>query len=56
MYSQFAKDQKGGVSPQFAILVSAMFVTMGCVLYFQGETVYGLFDTLMNEVRHAVKL
>lgn len=56
MYNHFVKDQKGGVSPQFAILISTIFISIGCVLYFEGETVYGLFDNLMNEVRYAVKL
>jgi hypothetical protein len=56
MYNQFAKDQKGGVSPQFAILISAVFISIGCALYFEGETVYRLFDDLMNEVKYAVKL
>ena len=56
MYDKFAKDQKGGVSPQFAILVSAMFITIGCALYFEGETVYKLFDNLMEEVKYAVEL
>ena len=50
------QNQKGGVSPQFAILVSALFITIGSLMYFQSETVYGLFDNMMNEIKYATQL
>ena len=56
MLNTFAQNQKGGVSPQFAILISAVFLSIGAGLYFEGDTVYGLFDNMMDEIRYAVKL
>ena len=44
MPNAFIQDQKGGVSPQFAIMLCTVFLIMGGALYFQSETVYGLFD------------
>lgn len=55
MINNFAKNQSGGVSPQFAIIVSAIFLTIGGGLYFEGDTAYRIFDQFMNEIRHAVK-
>ncbi len=56
MISNFSKTQNGGVSPQFAITISAIFLVIGCGLYFEGDTAYRLFDDLMNEIRYAVRL
>lgn len=55
MQNTFLHNQKGGVSPQFAIIICAIFLTIGGALYFQGETVYGLFDNMMNEIKYITK-
>jgi len=51
MISNFAKNQKGGVSPQFAIFVSSIFLTLGSVLYFQSDMAYTFFDNLLQQVK-----
>lgn len=56
MHNDFSKTQSGGVSPQFAITISVIFLVIGCGLYFEGDSAYRLFDNLMNEIRYAVKL
>ncbi len=56
MLNTFAQNQNGGVSPQFAILVSSIFIVIGGALYLQGDAAYGLFDSLMEEIRYATKL
>jgi len=56
MLNTFAHNQNGGVSPQFAILICAIFISIGATLYYEGDTVYGLFDNMMDEIRYAVKL
>jgi hypothetical protein len=56
MLNTFAQNQNGGVSPQFAILVSGLFLTIGGVLFFQSETVYGLFDNLLAEIGYVTNL
>lgn len=56
MLNTFAKNQNGGVSPEFAILISSVFIVIGGALYLQGPEVYGLFDSLTNEVKRTLKL
>lgn len=56
MTNTFIQDQKGGVSPQFAIFLCSIFLAIGGALYFQSETVYSLFDNFMNEIRYATNL
>lgn len=52
MPNTFIQNQKGGVSPQFAILISAVFIIIGSLLYFQSETAYSLFDNMVSEIRY----
>lgn len=54
--NNFSKNQSGGVSPQFAIMISTLFIVIGGALYLEGDAVYGLFDNLMNEIKIAAKL
>ena len=56
MLNTFSQNQKGGVSPQFAILVSVLFLSIGAALYMEGDTVYQLFDNIVDQVRYAVKI
>ena len=56
MLNDFSKSQTGGVSPSFAIIVSAIFLVIGSGLYFEGDTVYKLFDNVMTEFKHAVNI
>lgn len=56
MLNTFAQNQKGGVSPEFAILISAFFLAIGGVLFFQGEMVYDLFDNMMDEIKYVANL
>ncbi len=56
MLNTFSQTQKGGVSPQFAILVSTIFIIIGGALYLEGDSIYGLFDNLLNEIKYAANL
>lgn len=51
MMYHFSKNQKGGVSPIFAIFMCAIFAVIGAGLYFEDNTAYLIFDSLFNDMR-----
>lgn len=56
MLNTFANNQKVGVSPKFAALVSGLFIAIGGMFFFQSEAVYSILDNMSAEIEYVTNL
>lgn len=56
MNHTFTHNQTSGVSVQTALVLSLIFLSIGCMMFFQSEALYGSFDNMQVELKRIIKL
>lgn len=56
MTNTFERNQKGGVSPKFAVLVSGVCIAIGGMFFFQSEATYSILDNISAEIEFVTNL
>jgi len=56
MNHTFIHNQTAGVSVQTALVLSIIFLSIGCMMFFQSDALYGGFDKMQVELQRIIKL